>query len=124
MSQQRLELGKKGEDAAIAFLKKTGYRIIKRNYKNKLGEIDIVAKEKGTICFVEVKTRTTLAFGYPQEAITTRKQKQLNRVALSYMKQYNLLHVPARFDVVSVMVNVLDGIDTTVIRDAFPLLHS
>lgn len=119
MSRQHIELGKKGEDAAVEFLKKSGYRIIERNYKNKLGEIDIVAKDSGSVCFIEVKTRTSLAFGLPEEAITKAKQRKLNNVALSYLKQYNLGAQPARFDIVSVMMHTQKNPEVTVIKDAF-----
>jgi putative endonuclease len=119
MGNEKIELGKKGEEHAVGFLKKSGYRIIQRNYKNKLGEIDIIAKDKNTLCFIEVKTRTSLRFGLPQEAITFRKQKKLNKVALSYLKQYNLWDVPARFDTVSVVLNNQDKIEINIIKDVF-----
>ncbi len=119
MSNTNIELGKKGEDEAVKFLQKQGYKIIQRNYKNKLGEIDIIAKDGKTLCFIEVKTRTNLNFGYPQEAITQQKQKKLNRVALSYLKQYNLLNFPARFDIASVMFTNQNKTEIEIIKDAF-----
>lgn len=121
MSRIKLEIGKRGEDAAVDFLKRKGYRIIERNYKNKLGEIDIIAKDNNTLCFIEVKTRTSLDFGYPQEAITAAKQKKINKVALSYLKQYNLLSISARFDIISVISNNQNKFDIEIIKDAFPL---
>ena len=121
MSTIKLELAKKGERAAAKFLKKKGYRLIQRNYKNKLGEVDIIAKDKKTLCFVEVKTRTNLIFGFPEEAVTVFKQRQLNKVALSYLKQYNLFNIPARFDVVSVIFNNQNNIEIKIIKDAFSL---
>ena len=71
---ERRDLGKQGEEIALRFLKKKGYRIIQTNYSCKLGEVDIVAKEKDTLVFIEVKTRTSLAFGPPQLAVTPAKQ--------------------------------------------------
>lgn len=121
MSREKLELGRKGEDATADFLKQKGYKIIQRNYKNKLGEIDIIAKDRKTLCFVEVKTRTNFRFGYPQEAVTRHKQKQLNKVALSYLKQYNLLNTPARFDIASVIFNNQNKFEIKIIKDAFSL---
>lgn len=122
MSKTNLELGKRGEEQAAGFLKNNGYRILERNYKNKLGEIDIIAKDNKTLCFIEVKSRTDYKFGYPKEAITYFKQRQLNKVALSYLKQYNLFHIPARFDVVSVVFGNQDKTDIELIKDAFSLL--
>ena len=121
MSKARLELGKRGEEATADFLTQKGYRIIERNYKNKLGEIDIIAKDKKTLCFIEVKTRSNLRFGYPEEAVTERKQKKLNKVALTYLKQYNLLHIPARFDIASVILNNQNKTEVKIIKDAFSL---
>ena len=77
--------------------------------------------KQNTICFIEVKTRTNFKFGYPQEAITYFKQKQLNKVALSYMKQYNLWDVPARFDIISVLFHNPNNIGINIIKDAFSL---
>jgi putative endonuclease len=119
MFQNNIELGRKGEERAVDFLKKNGYRIIQRNYKNKLGEIDIIAKDKDTLCFIEVKTRVNLNFGLPQEAVNFYKQKKLNKVALSYLKQYNLLNIPARFDIVSVIINNQNKVEINIIKDAF-----
>jgi len=73
---EKKELGKKGEEVAIRFLKKSGYRILSRNYVCKLGEIDVIAKEKDTLVFVEVKTRTSTTFGPPQLAVNPTKQRR------------------------------------------------
>jgi len=96
-------LGKYGENVAVSFLKKHGYKILCKNYKNKLGEIDIIARDKDTLCFVEVKTRRTDRFGAPQEAISYSKQKKISQVALIFLKENHLLDQKARFDVVSLM---------------------
>jgi len=112
------ELGRQGEEEAVNFLKKKGYKILERNFKNKLGEIDIVAKDNNTLCFVEVKTRSNLRFGIPQEAVTFSKQRKLNKIALSYLKKYNLLNAPARFDIVSVIIYDT-AVNTELIKDAF-----
>ncbi|MEK6727460.1 MAG: YraN family protein [Candidatus Omnitrophota bacterium] len=102
MFRQNLILGKSGEEAAAGFLKEKGYKILKKNYKTKLGEIDIVALDKDTLCFVEVKTRNSLRFGAPKEAVSGFKQRQICKAALSYLKENNNFDKKARFDVVSV----------------------
>jgi putative endonuclease len=102
MSLRNIEVGKFGEKLAMDFLTKKGYKIIKANYKSKLGEVDIIAKDKDCICFIEVKTRFSLEKGLPQEAITKAKQHQITKAALSYLRENNLWDKPARFDVVSV----------------------
>jgi putative endonuclease len=110
-------IGSKGEDIAEGFLKDKGYKIIARNYKTPIGEIDIIAKDKDTLVFVEVKTRSNNSFGYPFEAVDARKRNKLKRLALLYLKsQKNDFAV--RFDVLS--INVGDSTKTIEhIKDAF-----
>ena len=115
---EKKELGKKGEELAIGFLKKNGYRILERNYVCKLGEIDIIAKEKDTLTFIEVKTRTSALFGPPQLAVTPSKQMQLSKAALYFLKEKRLGDVKARFDVVAIVLG-LRGEEIELIRDAF-----
>jgi putative endonuclease len=117
---QRREVGQKGEKIALRFLKKSGYRIIERNYVCKMGEMDIVAKEKDTVVFVEVKTRTSIAFGPPQLAVNPTKQMQLSKVALYFLKERELEEVKARFDVVAILLGPR-GEKIELIRDAFDL---
>ena len=117
---QRREVGQKGEKMALRFLKKSGYRIIERNYVCKMGEMDIVAKEKDTVVFVEVKTRTSNAFGPPQLAVNPTKQMQLSKVALYFLKERELEEVKARFDVVAILLGPR-GEKIELIRDAFDL---
>ena len=102
MSKESLRLGKTGEDEAVDFLRSCGYKILKRNYKNKLGEIDIIATDKDTVCFVEVKSRTNDRFGLPEEAVNRFKQDQISKVALCYLKENKLFDQSARFDIVSI----------------------
>ncbi len=120
MSKENLVLGKSGEEIAAGFLKKSGYKIILRNYKNRLGEIDIIARDKDTICFIEVKTRSSERFGLPQEAVSGFKQRQLARVALGFLKERNLLEQKARFDVVSI-ISSADSPKIDLIKDAFEI---
>ncbi len=95
-------LGIKGEDLAAKFLKKKGYKIVARNFKTPVGEIDIIADDKGTLVFAEVKTRSDESFGHPFEAVTCRKRDKLRKVALYYLKNCRKEDVPSRFDVLSI----------------------
>ncbi|MEO5355916.1 MAG: YraN family protein [Nitrospirae bacterium YQR-1] len=95
--------GKQGEKLAGEFIKKLGYQILEKNYKNKIGEIDIIAKDGDCVVFIEVKTRLNDTFGMPVEAVNFRKIHKIKNTALIYMKT---LDNPAavRFDVISVMI--------------------
>lgn len=120
MSKARLILGKSGEEEAVTLLKSNGYRILARNYKTKLGEIDIIAREQDTICFVEVKARQSDKFGLPQEAVSHPKQKHISRAALVFLKENRLLDKKARFDVVAVTF-AQGSTQTDLIKNAFDL---
>ena len=96
-------LGRYGEDLAAVFLEGKGYRILDKNFKIKLGEMDIIAQDGKVICFIEVKSRTSLSCGMPYESVHIHKQRQMVRVAWSYLKfKFNTVDMPARFDVVSI----------------------
>jgi putative endonuclease len=97
------ELCKKGEALAGKILKKKGYKILKRNYVSKYGEIDIVAYDRGIICFVEVKTRQSENYGPPELAVTKEKRKRIVRTALNYLTINNIEDTDCRFDVVSIL---------------------
>lgn len=120
MSHSRQRLGRRGEDLASRYLKNRGYTIIARNYRTKLGEIDIIAKNPSAIVFVEVKTRTGKMYGPPAASVTIKKQRQISRVALSYLSKHNLTDAPARFDVVSVLFTD-DAPQVELIENAFDL---
>lgn len=84
--ESRQELGRKGEEAAVRYLKFRGYAIVKRNWFCRFGEADIIARDpEGTLCFIEVKTRQSVEAGLPEEAITRSKQSRYERIALCYM---------------------------------------
>ena len=117
--QNRGKIGKRGEVAAMRFLEKRGYRILDKNYRCKSGEIDIVAREKDSIVFVEVKTRTSIEFGLPEESLTPRKRAHLTKVALSYLSHRSIKEVNCRFDVVSVLMTGEDIQSIHLIKDAF-----
>lgn len=97
-----LTIGERGERAATRHLKKHGLRIITTGFRNRLGEIDIVALDKDTVVFAEVKTRRHHGAGHPAEAVDERKQQQLGRLALAFCKQHGLGDTRARFDIVAV----------------------
>ena len=113
-------LGRSGEDSAARYLKKNKYRILERNYRNRLGEIDIIAEDAGVIVFIEVKTRSGAGFGSPKEALTQKKQRNISMVALSWLKTHNKFGKHARFDVVSI-VNVNNELTIELVKNAFDL---
>lgn len=102
--QNKIERGRDGEDLAVEFLKKNGYKIRERNYRNMVGEIDIVAQVDRLICFVEVKMSTGDDFGQPWERVDNRKLFRLKRMAQIYLMEKKLTDYQARIDVVSVLI--------------------
>jgi len=94
--------GAKGEDLAVSFLEKKGYKIIDRNYLMQGGEIDIIALDSDTLVFIEVKARSTEEFGSPLEAITYRKLKTLTRAAQFYKIKHPKLPDALRIDAVAI----------------------
>ena len=107
MTLHKKELGAKGEEIAVRYLKSRGYRILERNYRIKLGEIDIIAEQGTDLVFIEVKTRSDILFGSPFDSVTVPKQKQLAKVALEYISRQNFYNRPARFDVIGVRLRGL-----------------
>jgi len=112
-------LGREGEDRAARFLTKQGYRILERNYSTRSGEIDLIALHDGAVVFVEVKTRTSDAFGAPELAVTPRKQQRMVKTALAYIKYKKLHQVPCRFDVVAISTAAEQ--DVELIQNAFEM---
>ena len=120
MTKASIELGQRGEQVAVDFLKYHGYNIISINYRTPLGQIDIIAKDKKTICFIEVKTRRTQRFGQPAEAVGVAKQRKISQAALMFLKQNRLLNSPSRFDLILISyLNMQRKIK--LIRNAFNL---
>lgn len=120
MTFARISIGKKGESLASEFLKKNGYRIVENNFRNRYGEIDIIAIDRKTIAFVEVKTKTSDKFGAPKLAVDLRKQRQISKAALAYLTQKRLNNHPARFDVVGISI-IENKTEIELIRNAFEL---
>jgi putative endonuclease len=101
----RKNLGRRGETAATAFVQARGFKILETNYQTKIAEIDIIAKDKSCICFIEVKTRRSLKKGLPKESVTPSKQKKIIQGALFYLKEKNIMDSRVRFDVIEVLEN-------------------
>lgn len=103
-------LGDFGEKLACKYLKKHNYKILQRNYTNKLGEIDIICfdKTKNMLVFVEVKYKTDDFFGLPREMVTETKQKKIQDVASVYLMQQKMTENDFRFDVVEVLGNKIE----------------
>lgn len=112
----RADTGRYGEDAALQYLLKKGYRLLERNYRHGHHEIDIVMRDGQYLVFVEVKTRTSVQYGSPAEFVTAKKRRYLILAAEAYMLENKCMDAFGRFDVVEVF-----SADGTVnhIRDAF-----
>jgi putative endonuclease len=98
----RSTLGERGEAAAAHYLRRKGYTIVARQTREGLGELDLVAVDRGVVVFVEVKTRQSNIAGHPAEAVDLNKQRRLTRAALAFLRRHQLLDHPMRFDVVAV----------------------
>jgi putative endonuclease len=122
MLNKQQSFGKKSESIAARHLKKNGYKILEQNYRTKLGEIDIIAKDKNTLVFVEVKARSSNRFGNPKWAVTPKKQKKISMVALLYIKSKKQSNVKARFDVVAIS-SAKDNPSIEIIKNAFELAY-
>lgn len=117
-------LGARGEELASRHLQGAGYRILERNFRSRGGEVDIVVRDHdGTIVFVEVKTRSNLAFGLPQLAVTSRKQRQIAKGALSWLSRHGCHDQAARFDVVAVLLHDDGRFELEHIVNAFELSY-
>lgn len=99
---KRHETGKIGEDISVKYLEQIGYMIIERNFECRQGEIDIIAKDKNKYVFIEVKTRSSVSYGKPKEAVDTTKKKHIYRSAEYYVYLKHLENEPVRIDVIEV----------------------
>ncbi len=100
------QLGNYGEKLACDYLKKNGYKIIETNYHSQLGEIDIIAKFKKSIIFIEVKTRASEGeILYPQEAVDHRKQKRMLRVIEQYIWKNKIDDKKCQIDIIAISIN-------------------
>lgn len=97
------ETGDRGEQIAVDLLAGKGYEIVERNYRFGKGEIDIVAKDKDELVFVEVKTRKNLEYGDPEYALTKNKQAQVRKICAAYLYDRNIEETNCRIDVVAIL---------------------
>src|SRR3989304_3470979 len=98
-------LGQKGGEMVLKALEREGTRIMRKNFRCKQGEIDIIAEKKGVVCFIEVKARSSESFGLPEEAVTIWKQRRLLAAAYVYLEKKKIKSKDLRFDIVSVDLN-------------------
>lgn len=98
-------IGNAGEAAALDFLKRNGYEIIETNFRTVFGELDVIARHKDCVVFVEVKTRLTSSLGPPYLSITRTKKRHIVRNALAYLERHHLFDSDWRIDVVSIKLN-------------------
>lgn len=114
MGREKRCVGALGEKAALEFLKNKGYRIDRVNFRTPFGELDIVARHKSSIVFIEVKTRATSSLGPPFLSVTRAKQAHIIKNALFYLKRYGRTESDWRIDVISVKLDsesVLESIE-------------
>lgn len=111
------ELGMEGERVAALFLQKQGMAILERNFRTRSGEIDLIARDKKDLVFVEVKTRSGTQFGSTLEAVGPRKCRQIVRVAQEYLLQNDGFEQPARFDVIGILIG--DSVQIEHVKNAF-----
>jgi putative endonuclease len=102
MPSARDELGRRGEDEAVAYLRELGYRIVGRRERVLRGDIDIVALDDRTVVFVEVRSRTDTGHGHPAETVGLTKQRRIAMLAEAYIRRHRLHDASVRIDVVAV----------------------
>ena len=117
--QRPYDLGKSGEEIALHYLEDKKYKIIARGFRLFRGEIDIIAFDRKTLVFVEVKTRKSRDFGLPEESVTPSKQRQIRRIAQGFLAKNNFQDVECRFDVISLSFNENKGYSVRHIKNAF-----
>lgn len=121
MTETRLALGVWGENLAVEYLKQQGLKILERNFRTPVGEIDIIVCNKSSLIFVEVKTRRGTTFGTPQEAVGQHKQRQIIRTAQWYLQNSRFKNLQPRFDVVAILCQSDGSARITHLPDAFSL---
>ena len=99
---RHINTGKLGEQVALNYLTEKGYNVLETNYRNKIGEVDIIAYDNDILAFIEVKTRMGNDYGYAYESVNSRKQKKIANTSLMYIQKNKLYDVQVRFDVIEV----------------------
>jgi putative endonuclease len=115
--------GTRAERLAQNYLSLKGYTILAKNYRSRLGEIDIIAKENGKIVFIEVKAKYSMRFGSPKWAVTYQKQKKLSILALEYLKSTGQSQAEARFDVIAIVYLKDSPPQIELVKNAFELAY-
>jgi putative endonuclease len=110
--------GQSWEEVARRRLEAEGYRILETNYLTKVGELDFVARDGDTLCFIEVKGRRGIGFGLPAEAVTQEKRRRMSRAAQAYLQREKITETVCRFDVVAILESCSLP-EIRIIRDAF-----
>ncbi|MGA9173468.1 MAG: YraN family protein [Thermoactinomyces sp.] len=105
MKDRRKEVGRLGENIAAHMLLEKGYVIVERNWTSRLGELDLIAQKDQQLVVVEVRTTCGGRYGYGFQSVDFRKQQKVRRLAIQYIQQKQLEHLPVRFDVVSVLLD-------------------
>ena len=123
MPSRAQKFGKQSENLAAHYLQLKGYRILESNYRNRIGEIDIIAREGAALVFIEVKARKTGRYGSPKTAVTPAKQAKIANTALAYLKETGQMGSKARFDVVAIDARY-DPPDIEVVKNAFELANA
>lgn len=118
MAERRQQLGRAGEEVALQYLHRQGYRILERNFRCRFGEIDLIACDGRTLAFIEVKTRRSQTFGAPALAITKEKQRRLIKTSQFYLSQKGRAQAICRFDVVTIQLETGEP-RVEVIKNAF-----
>lgn len=119
MKTNKTLLGDQGEDRTVRFLETAGYEIVERNYRCRGGEIDIVARERDDLVFVEVKSRRNTISGYPSEAVDPRKQRKLITAGRQYLIDRDLGEISCRFDIAEVYFTAGEPVKIELIKGAF-----
>ncbi|MBW2065889.1 MAG: YraN family protein [Deltaproteobacteria bacterium] len=120
MTKERQALGRLGEELAYRRVKSLGYKCIERNYRCPMGEVDLIAKDKDTLVFIEIRTRKGRSIPLAKESVDRKKRRKLSKVALQYMKEKNCFNIQSRFDVVVVGIEGRER-QIEVIQNAFDL---
>ncbi|MDU4859640.1 MAG: YraN family protein [Terrisporobacter othiniensis] len=100
-----IEKGKLGEEIALKYIISKGGKVIEKNYRIKIGEVDIIAKLNGELVFVEVKSRSNINYGYPSESVNYKKKRKITNVAKYYILDNSLENLSIRFDVIEIYFN-------------------
>jgi len=118
VTNRNQQIGQTGEKAAAQFLSRNGYILLEQNYRAPFAEIDIIAREGECICFIEVKTRTSLKKGLPRESVHHVKQQKIISGASFYLKEKKIFNQQVRFDVIDILITG-ETPEITLIRNAF-----